>query len=162
MNAEQTASDRPARPWYREFYVWLLIAFPALSIAGGVTTLWIAARTNDGLVVDDYYRRGLEINRTFARDRAAAALGLSAAVALDDAGGQIRVALAAKPHFSPPDRITVSFLHATRAGSDHRLNLARSSGLAYTGSLPELPPGRWHVLIEADDWRLVQSVSVDH
>jgi hypothetical protein len=59
-----------AKPWYREPWPWLLMAGPAaVIVAGGITT-WIAFATFDGLVVEDYYRRGLNINATLACEQA--------------------------------------------------------------------------------------------
>ncbi len=49
--------------WYREPYVWLLIAIPACAVVAGFVTLALAIATDDGLVVDDYYWQGKQINR---------------------------------------------------------------------------------------------------
>ena len=57
-------SDTPKKPWYREFYVWLVIFFPVLAIVAGFYTLKLAIESDDGLVEDDYYKQGIEINRT--------------------------------------------------------------------------------------------------
>jgi hypothetical protein len=54
------------KPWYREPWPWLLMAGPAAVIVAGVITTWIAFSTFDGLVAEDYYRRGLNINATLA------------------------------------------------------------------------------------------------
>jgi hypothetical protein len=58
------------KPWHRQPWVWLLIALPMSAVIGGMVTLYIAVTTSDGLVVDDYYRRGKAINLDLARDRA--------------------------------------------------------------------------------------------
>ena len=59
----QQALLHSTRPWFREPWVWLLIALPASAVLGGMVTIWIAVDSDDGLVVDDYYKRGLEINK---------------------------------------------------------------------------------------------------
>lgn len=56
----------PTRPWWTHGHVWLLIAGPAAVIVAGIATLVLALRTPDPLVAEDYYRRGLEINKTLA------------------------------------------------------------------------------------------------
>ena len=66
------------KPWYREPFVWLVILFPASAVIGGMITISLAISSDDGLVVDDYYKRGLEINRTLERDKAAARHGIQA------------------------------------------------------------------------------------
>jgi hypothetical protein len=45
---------------------------PSVSVVGGVLVLCIAVKTNDGLVADDYYQRGITINERLARERSAA------------------------------------------------------------------------------------------
>ena len=43
-------------------------------VVAGFVTLWIAVRTPDPVVAEDYYRRGVEINKTLAAQRAKALL----------------------------------------------------------------------------------------
>lgn len=58
-------------PWWRHGHVWLVLAGPVVVIIAGFITLWLALRTPDALVADDYYRRGIEINRALeSRERA--------------------------------------------------------------------------------------------
>ena len=57
-------------PWWRHAHVWLLIAGPAAVVVAGLVTAWIAARGQDPVVAQDYYRRGLEMNKTLAREKA--------------------------------------------------------------------------------------------
>ena len=71
--------------WYREPFVWLLIAFPATAVIVGFTLLGLAIYSDDGMVEDDYYRKGKEINRVLARDQAAAKHGLESTLAFDTA-----------------------------------------------------------------------------
>ena len=77
-----TRNPRKGR-WYREPWVWLLILFPSMAVIGGMITIYLAVTTSDGLVVDDYYKRGKAINRVLARDKAAARYGLTATLAFD-------------------------------------------------------------------------------
>ena len=64
----------------------MVLAIPAAAVVVGVVMLVLANVTWDGLVVDDYYRRGLEINRSLARDAEASRLGLRASVAFPAPG----------------------------------------------------------------------------
>ena len=73
----------PKRPWYREPWVWLMIAFPMTAVIAGMTTIYLAVSTADGLVVDDYYKRGKAINMDLARDAAAARYQLKASIDID-------------------------------------------------------------------------------
>lgn len=55
-----------AKPWYRHGMVWMLISGPAAVIVAGLATAYIAMRAPDPLVAEDYYRKGIEINKTLA------------------------------------------------------------------------------------------------
>lgn len=57
-------------PWWRFPLVWMVIAGPALVVVAGIATVWIAVRTPDPVVADDYYRRGIEINKALAAQSA--------------------------------------------------------------------------------------------
>lgn len=52
------------QPWWRHGHVWLVIAGPAIVVVAGFVTLALALRTPDPLVAEDYYRKGIEINKT--------------------------------------------------------------------------------------------------
>jgi hypothetical protein len=61
-----------ARPWWKYGLVWLVISGPAAVVVAGIATVVIAVRQPDPVVTPDYYRRGIEINKTLdARDKAA-------------------------------------------------------------------------------------------
>ena len=158
MDPHPEAADMQGGPWYRHAYVWLLIAFPAASVAGGLAMLFMAVQTNDGLVADDYYRQGMEINRRMERDLKAQAAGLGADIRF--LSGRVRVALKARGEFSPPRRLQLSFMHPTRSGLDRTITLDETAPMIYEGSLPQLEAARWYALIEANDWRLLDSIDL--
>ncbi|MEX2523568.1 MAG: FixH family protein [Gammaproteobacteria bacterium] len=146
--------------WYREPYVWLLIFFPFSAIVGGIITTWLAVQSSDGLVVDDYYKRGLEINRTMERDRAAERHGLGAELLFEADADKARIHLKSDASYSPPDRIHIRFLHATRGGFDKEGYLNRIAPELYETDLPELIRGQWYILLEAENWRLLESFHI--
>ena len=138
-------------PWYREPWPWLLMSGPAAVLVAGAVTTWIAFASADGLVVDDYYKQGLSINKRLAREEAARKQGISAAVSLQKDVLRVRLSGAA------PEALFVHLVHATRAGHDQRLRLAPAGG-AYEAALPPLAPGRWTMVIEdpRGSWRIVK------
>lgn len=148
------------RAWYHEPMVWLLIAIPLTAVLVGIGIYVIAERTHDGLVLDDYYKKGKEINLTLARDQAALRAGLHADLLLESAAQQVHVTLTARQPERLPDEITLRWLHATRAGFDRSQTLARTAPGRYRAAFPELAPGHWYVQLEAQDWRLVGTLRV--
>ena len=145
--------DLMTKPWYREPWPWALIAGPAAVIVAGGITIWLAVSSNDGLVADDYYRRGLAINRMLDRDREAARLGYRARISVTDSGA-VEVALTGGTE-SPP-ALTLRLAHPTRAGRDRLLLLARTAPGLYRSQRGSLPDGRRNVVLEdeAGTWRL--------
>jgi hypothetical protein len=143
-----------AKPWYREPWPWILMSGPAAVLVAGTVTMWLAYASADGLVADDYYRQGLAINRVLAREDAARRLGISAEVRM--APGKLSVALRGEA----PDVVFVRLAHATRAGHDLRLRLARTAPGSYEAALPPLPAGHWHVSIEdaPGRWRVAEEL----
>jgi hypothetical protein len=145
------AGQQPKR-WYREPWVWLLIALPMTAVIGGMITLYLAISTSDGLVVDDYYKRGKAINLDLARDDAAARYGVTASLVLYQ-GNAVQLRLGAI-NGSWPESISLSLLHPTRAGFDQVVQLHHAGAGNYRGRIDALGKGHWYVQLEADDWRL--------
>lgn len=143
-----------AQPWYREPWPWIVMAGPAIVIVAGAITTVIAVRTSDGLVADDYYKQGLAINRTLARDQAARALGVAALVQFNEERTRVRVVLG---EAARPAALRLALAHPTLAGSDQSLALAAVAPGVYEAAMAAPPAGRFHLRLEDGDgrWRLV-------
>ena len=148
------------RPWYQEPMVWLIIGLPFLAVCYGLVTLYLAIVDRDGMVVDDYYERGLEINQFLDRDHAATRLGLKAQLHLDAATGAVVVRMTTTSPASEklPETIKLHWMHATRSGYDQTEQLVLSRDGAYRAAIPTLVPGHWYVRLEAQNWRLQGSM----
>ena len=152
-------------PWYREPLVWLVLAIPATAVLGGVVMLVLANATWDGLVADDYYQRGMQINRSLARDAEAARLGLQAVLAFPAPGIVEARLTGARDAATDGDRMDLRFVRAARAGADVRVPLIRDAGGVrpgdvWHGVLPALSPGKWYVQLGNEQWRLVAPVQL--
>jgi len=159
MNSGTAASD--ARPWYRHRWPWLLMLGPAIVVVAGGVTLWLAVRSDDGLVADDYYKRGLAINRQIERDARAGALGLNATVDLGaDGHVRVRLASAVADAAALPASVRVVVAHPTRSVDDARATLVRTPDGSYAGKMAPLARGRWRLFVETDEWRL-PAVEID-
>jgi hypothetical protein len=142
------------RPWHREPWPWILMSGPAVVIVAGFATLWLAIASDDGLVADDYYRRGLAINQTLSRGQAARDLGLSAEVVLSDAAGRVTVTIHGGTVL--PEVLQLRLVHPTRAIADQKLELHKVEAGYYVATLTAPVGGRRVVLIEDAErhWRL--------
>jgi hypothetical protein len=140
-------------PWYKEPWTWIVMTPPAVAVVAGLATIWIAAVGADGLVAEDYYKQGLGINKVIAREERAQALGITAALEMQD--GRLRVRLEG----AAPPALFVQLAHRTRAGFDQRLRLAPVAG-AYEADLAPLAAGGWRASIEdpRGEWRIVREV----
>lgn len=144
-----------ATPWYRQRWPWLLMAGPGIVVIASLFTGWLALSTDDAVVADDYYKRGLSINERLAHVDRAAALGMSATVDIAPDGG-VRVMLAspATDLEATPAVVVLSIAHATRGGLDRRVELVRGPDGAYAGRVEPIGAGRWLVSIDTVAWRL--------
>jgi hypothetical protein len=143
-----------ARPWYRERWVWIVLAAPAAAVVMGVVMVVLAVRSNDGLVADDYYKQGLAINQVIDRQARAKALGIVGTVAFSPRRDRVRVTLEGTP--APSADVRLLLVHPTRAGSDQVVELDPQPGGGLAGSMAPVPDGRWRVILEdrAAGWRV--------
>jgi hypothetical protein len=141
-----------SKPWYREPWPWLLAIMPVTAVVAGSLTLWFAITSNDGLVVDDYYKEGKAINQTKERDRLAQALGIHAQ--LTSQGRTLHLNLAGRLP-SSPGLLTLKIMHPTRGGDDHDATLSWD-GSSYSGTVPALSGSHYRIQLtpEFGDWRL--------
>jgi uncharacterized protein len=143
-------------PWYREPWPWFLMAGPVAAVVGGLITAYIAVANDDPLVVDNYYKEGLAINRVLERDRAAAQGGYRAQVLFSEDHARVRVYLTAGSD-PLPGSLELRLIHPTRAELDRRTALKATQAGWYEGDIAGMASAtRWQVQLEGDgrDWRL--------
>ncbi len=139
-------------PWYREPWPWLLMAGPAIAVIAGIYTMALAIRSDDGLVAEDYYRRGLAINQVLAREELARVRKIVALVGFS--GNKVRITMSADTVLPPTLRLRI--VHPTRAGEDRDLLLVAQGGNTYSGDWPLLSHEARRLILEdpAGTWRI--------
>lgn len=144
------------KPWYRQPLVWLVIAFPATAVVGGISLLILSLNIDTALVVDDYYKRGKEINLVLTRDKKAVELGIRGVSIYSNDKLQLSVTLGSKEGYAFTDEdLTVELMHATRGGMDVKQVLNQSGpGLYQTDLKQKLAKGPWIVQVSTNDWRI--------
>ena len=133
------------------------MAGPGVVVVASFITLYLAVKSNDGLVAEDYYKQGLAINRVLDRETQARSLGISAKAAFSSD----RVVVDLKSSADLPSGIRVTLAHPTRAGMDQSV-LLHGIGGRYQGGLSDLIAGRWLVVIadEANTWRISSEIKL--
>jgi hypothetical protein len=56
-------------PWWKFGHVWLVVAGPALVVVASFITFYLAYSGMDTVVDENYYQKGVEINRTLMGDK---------------------------------------------------------------------------------------------
>ncbi len=150
----QLPNDGARRPWYREPWPWLLALGPFAVVSAGAVTLWLALASDDGLVASDYYRQGLAINRTLARQQAALRMQYSAQVSFSGDGRNVRVTMSGRGEL--PSTVQLRLAHPTRAGLDEVVILRTVAAGNFTASLGLPIAGRRLLFLEdaAQTWEL--------
>lgn len=137
---------------------------PAIVVVAGIVTIVIAVRTHDGLVVDDYYKRGLTVNMDLSRDQAAKAAGLTAKTTIDVANSRVTLGLANAP--LTLNTLTLNLSRASVKGHDQLITLQRANRQGdesvFVGALKPLEVGKWYVAIEdpSRSWRLIGTIAI--
>lgn len=144
--------DSDCEPWYRQFWPWFLIVLPGTVVVASIATLIIAVTGSDDLVVDEYYKDGLAINRQLKREERARNRGYRANVAVGEE--QVVVVTEALPAVA---ELRLLLSHPMEADRDIRIDLRRSGPERYAATLPAAVGDNWHWLLDAgdsSDWRL--------
>ena len=151
-----------SKPWYRQFWPWFLIALPGSVVIAGLTTVYIAFKGADTLVVDNYYREGLAINQRLEQDQLAATLGLSADISLDTESGELFVRLMSNSghrHGQEPtdSNLLLQLLHPTDEQRDKNIVLLAVSPGRYRADLDTQLRHRYYLRLLPEpnrEWRL--------
>jgi hypothetical protein len=135
----------------------MIIAIPLSAVIMGVVMITLAIQSSSGLVVDDYYKKGKQINRVLARDKFAYELGLAAGFKIE-ADGSIEIRFAPEVQIIPGDKIVLELIHATMPGLDQKLIMQRNETHLLTGEINLPGKGRWNLYLQTADWRLTGSL----
>ena len=144
-----------ARPWYAQVWPWLLMMGPGIVVIAAMYTGWLAFSRQDAMVVDDYYKQGLAINRDLRRDSVATAQALTFKGRYDPSNGKLNGTLLS---FGTPTsgKILIHLAHPTQPEKDIHLTAQSNEHGDFSVELPMLERTAWQVLVESDrgDWRL--------
>lgn len=151
-NTNRPIQSDPGLPWYRQFWPWFIFSLPACVVVAGIATVIIANQHADDLVVGDYYKTGLTINRELEKRERAVEMGVGASLAFGENNVSIELTGPASPN-----TLTLQLSHPMEADRDFLITLNRAPQNRYFGLLPATVEPHWHwILYDPQDqqWRL--------
>ncbi len=146
-----TSYETP-KPWYVQFWPWFIVALLGSVVIASFMMLYIANRHSDDLVVDDYYKIGLTINRELEKKDRATALGIRASFLVFPE--RLTVNLTGPVTDS---ELTLQLSHPLEADQDFDVLLRRQDDGTYSALLKRRVAQRWHWKLQSQndaDWRL--------
>ncbi len=153
-----------ATSWYKQFWPWFLIALPGSVVIASVITIIIANKYNDPVVIDDYYKAGLAINKTLDRKEFAKHHDIRANIYYAHTLLTVTVTANKTAVLDNTDALQLRFIHPTQRNQDITvlLKLAGTSNQQYKfiGQLNNIAASHWHIQLEPatndqnNNWRL--------
>ncbi|WP_181918404.1 MULTISPECIES: FixH family protein [unclassified Wenzhouxiangella] len=139
-------TETTIRPWYREFWVWFILAILSMGVASGTGVLVIGIKHAPQMVTGDYQPLGKVLIDTREHAERASSLGLSAELAVGDDLAELT--LRAHRIDALPDQLLLRFQHPTDAGRDVSAVARRVDAGRWQADLGSIqPPGRSRVIL---------------
>jgi hypothetical protein len=74
----QTPADEASQPWWKFGHVWMVVGGPAIVVVASFVTLYLAVTRPDPVMDENYYQKGIEINKTLGGTPSSAAPAMQA------------------------------------------------------------------------------------
>jgi hypothetical protein len=142
------------QPWYREPWPWIIIGMLSSVVIACMVTLYLAMTHYDGLVVEDYYKKGLEINQTLTRDKRSTELALIANIDILPDGTVRATQETKKENYKLPSDVHLRMVHSRYPDQDRNVTFQIVEGDTLIGEVVPPTTGQWHVVLECAEWRI--------
>ena len=150
--------NQDSAPWYKQVWLWLVLAPLIMVISASFFMIYLAISSDDGVVVDNFYKDGLAIKVRAQQDEYAAQRDIKAELKVENQ----MINLKLSGHLDTlPSQLKLQIIFPTLASKDVNVTLTESGGI-YTGAMPGGIEGRRQLQIqpigesnqESDYWRL--------
>jgi hypothetical protein len=128
------------------------MAGPFVAIVASLASAWLALKSDDGVVAQDYYKQGLRINQRLKHAAANPERELGATITVG-AGGAVRVHVEGGTG-AAPQSLRLTLARPAASARDEIVILKPGADGDYVGVLGAQKPGRWIVTLESGAWRL--------
>lgn len=141
--------------WYRNPWVWLIIALPMSAVIGGIATIIITNQHQPDMVVDDYYKQGKAINQELTLYNNAKTLNVSLELKVSEQRIEVRST-------TEYPALKVKMIHSTLANQDFDLVLTPNAKGSLSSSISSIMPGKWQIIIMPMDsaWKIKKDVAL--
>lgn len=159
MNTLNQPSD--TKPWYKQFWPWVLIFLPLSAVVAGLSTVYIANHGADTPVKKDYYQAGIRINQRKHLIENAARLGIQTDLAYNHADQKITLSLNGPQQNVKTLRMVLR--HPAYEPLDRSFDLLPIGNQQYQHNL-EIPMfGKWYITITDNDrsWLLEDQIQIE-
>lgn len=157
------SNSNPAiAPWYKQPWLWFILAPLIAVFIYGFTFLYLSIVTHDGVVKDDYYKVARGYNVDSERAKYTRELGMKGSIKMDLLTGDIVLQLDGKLQ-EKPTFLHLDIIHPTHKNYDQSITLKQQPGtFAYLGSLTGNLLGKRYLAITPEDkvWRLRTEIFV--
>ena len=149
------------KPWYKQFWPWVIIGLPTSVVIASVVTYFIALNGIDSVISKDYYKEGLAINTDLSLDKKAATLGLVADVELADSNVILKLsaqdANALKDMQGRPIQFELENL-SFQANNISAVLISAEAGV-WRGKLNgQVSRATWNARVLGGEWRITQRI----
>ena len=154
QSAQTTQPEKPIA-WYKQFWPWFIIFFPASAVVAGLITVGIAFKYSDSLVKDNWYKDGKAINQRLDKQKRAKALGINALITLDRDKKHLALTLDNVDGLQS-NSVNVSLFHPTQPEKDREYQAYYTPQGQFVIQLQVIPSGFYHIAINPKntEWKL--------
>jgi len=149
-----------SKPWYKQFWPWFIIFFPASAVVAGVITVIIAVQHRDPLIDDNWYKNGLAINQQLDKQHQAKILGIEAQISVNRDTATLELKTLNIPPLNNPE-LSIKLIHPTLKMKDLLLKAYRTPAGYYIAQMKTIPQGFYHLHLTntASDWELTSGIN---
>ncbi len=141
-----------AKPWYREFWAWFILAPLISSVILSSIMVTTAIKHGDDQVTVDYYKKGRMINQDLAQVEVARAKAISADIRFDLELGDLTLTLASQDQaYVLPEQLTLFMEHPIDENFDRVIVLREFAPGNYRADLESKPNYRWYLRLLPGD-----------
>ena len=135
--------------WFKNPWVWLIIALPLSAVVGGIATVIITNKHQPDMVVDEYYKKGKAINQELTLFDNAEQLGIEVKIRVLQNKVELKIN-------KDVPALKLALSHSTLAKRDFNLVLTKNASGLYTSTFENNIEGKWQLSVSQmdDNWKM--------